>query len=592
MLKQRLEEDLKKAVTNLGFPATDIVISIPKAVIFGDYSTNLALQLAKLQEADSKQSALEIANKILSHLGDLSYLSKAEIAGGGFINFFIKDQTLLSNLSSLGRPQKKTHEKVMVEFTDPNPFKEFHIGHVFSNAVGESLSRLFEFSGSEVRRVNYFGDVGMHVAKSIWGLREQLKEKKLTLAELEKKSLKERLEFLGSSYVKGAQAFESEAQNEIKKINLLIYIVAQKYLEETEQFTPQADYKSLVEFTDVELDEVRKLFEAGRKWSLDYFETVYAILGTKFDGYYPESIVGEYGLKQVLKHIQDGIFVKSEGAIIFEAEKMDLHNRVFINSLGLPTYEAKELGLAFKKYQDYQYDKSIIVTGNEINEYFKVLMLALNKVYPDIARKTIHIGHGMVRMVGGKVSSRKGNVLTFDELFETVKSKIEPILKDFGTEEKEQILNMVAVGAIKFAMLKHQPEVDTIFDIDKSVALQGDSGPYIQYTYARAKSVLRKSLSNLSILSNLSLEKEERQILQKIEYFDEIVKEATESLHPNVIATYLLDLSSSFNLFYQKHRIINASEEKRQLRLALTSAVSIILKQGLYLLGIEAPERM
>ena len=612
MFKQKILEDLKRVVEDLGYKSTDTVISIPQNSTFGDYTTNLALQLAKLESSKSKQSPVEIANEIVdSVMGQESskkYLEKAEVAGGGFINFFVKPESLMENLQQICNQAailKSNNEKVLVEFTDPNPFKEFHIGHLFSNSVGESISRLFEAKGFEVKRVNYFGDVGMHAAKSIWGIQKKLEKDQISLADLEKRTLRERVEFLGQAYAEGAKAYEENKEicEQIKRINLLVYISAQQYMEETAKFQPQADYKSLVEFNEKELGAIRAIFEKGRKWSLDYFETIYALLGTKFDFYYPESIVGEYGLKEVLTHIDDKVFEKSDGAVIFPAEKFGLHNRVFVNSMGLPTYEAKELGLAFKKHQDYPYDRSIVVTGNEINEYFKVLLLALSKIYPELSKKTIHVGHGMVRMLGGKISSRKGNVLTFEEIFDAVKSKLEVLLADFEPkEEREHLLNQVCVGAIKFAMLKHQPADDTIFDVEKSVALEGDSGPYIQYACARANSILRKANINYqsnnphvdshSILPQIMLENEERQILQKLEYFGDIVEEAVKSLKPNAVASYLLELSAIFNLFYQKHRIVNASEDKKEFRLALTCAVSQVLKKGLYLLGIEAPERM
>lgn len=600
MLKQKILKDLKAAVEGLGFPAIDIVLSIPKNSSFGDYTTNIALQLAKQKSVVSYQSSDAIAKAILEKLGKPDYLEKAEVAGGGFINFYIKPVVLLQTLKEICNPSVSTDTKkgkVLVEFTDPNPFKEFHIGHLFSNSVGESLARLFEAQGFEVKRANYFGDVGMHVAKSIWGVQQKLQGGKLTLEDLEQKPLKERIELLGQAYASGAKAYEEDEviREQIKKINLLVYIAAQQYMEETTKFQPQVDYKSRVEYSPDELTTVRQIFEKGRQWSLEYFETIYILLGTKFDYYYPESIVGEYGLKIVLSHLDDRIFEKSDGAIIFPGEKYGLHNRVFVNSLGLPTYEAKELGLAVKKQEDYQYDKSIVVTGNEINEYFKVLMMALSKIYPELAKKTVHVGHGMVRMLGGKISSRKGNVLTFEDIFEQVKSKVALLLKDVGSpKEKGELLNSVSVGAIKFAMLKHQPGADTIFDIEKSVALEGDSGPYLQYTYARANSILRNAqiTGMASVLVQAPLEDEERQILQKVEYFAGTVEEAANSLHPNTVASYLIELAAIFNLFYQKHRIINAAEDKKQLRLALTCAVASILKQGLYLLGIEAPERM
>lgn len=270
----------------------------------------------------------------------------------------------------------------MIEFTDTNPFKEFHIGHLYSNIVGESLSRLLEAQGANVRRVIYQGDVGMHVAKAVWGFMQNLENKSgqdlvLRIANLEEKSLHEKIKFLGDAYSYGSRAFEddSQAAEQIKVLNKKIY--------------------------DKDI-EVMPAYNVGREWSLKYFETIYARLGTKFDNYYFESEVGPEGSKIVKEYQLKGIFEESDGAIIFPGEKYGLHNRVFINSLGLPTYEAKELGLAPRKYKDFSYDMSVIVTGNEINEYFRVLLKALELIYPDIAVKTKHISHGMVRIPEGK----------------------------------------------------------------------------------------------------------------------------------------------------------------------------------------------
>lgn len=571
-------QDLQKAVKDLGYPAVDVVLSIPKNPQFGDYTSNIALQLAKQTSDDGKQTPGEIAKKILKKLGKQDFLDKVEVVNG-FINFFIKNDVLMEKVSRICRNQifeggDLKNKKILVEFTDPNPFKEFHIGHVFSNSIGESICRLLEAQGALVKRADYFGDVGMHVAKSIWGM------KKLNPKNLEERSLPERIKFLGQAYALGAKAYEEdkEAQEEIKKINSGVY--------------------AHIKEADSQLGETEELFEKGRQWSLDYFETIYARLGTKFDYYYPESTVGEYGMQTVKEHLKDGIFEESQGAIIFPGEKYGLHRRVFINSLGLPTYEAKELGLAFKKHQDFRYDKSIVITGNEINEYFKVLLAALAQISPELARSTRHIGHGMVRVPSGKLSSRTGKVLTFERLFGEVRIKVadlmekSPTSKGISGEEKQQIIDIVSIGAIKFALLKSSPHMDVVFDLEKSVSLEGDSGPYIQYTYARAKSVLKEANFNYSAVAvPEDLEKEERVLLQKIDYFDVFAEEAARNFAPHTLAEYLLNLAKAFNLFYQKHRIIR-SGKKQQFRLALTCSVAAVLKQGLYLLGIKAPERM
>ncbi len=609
MFKSRILEDLKKVVGELGYDAPDIVCSIPKNTDFGDYTTNLALQLAKSKSGNGKHSPESIAKEISAKIKDLDYLEKVEPVGG-FINFFIKPDALMESLhkicdySLLVDPQIESEtqkKKVMVEFTDPNPFKEFHIGHLFTNSVGESLSRLLGATGAEVKRANYFGDVGMHVAKSVWGMMKKGKD----FDDLEKKTLLERVKWLGEAYALGAKAFEEdkEATEEIKNLNLLVYIASQDYMAETVGFKPEIDYSGGEKVNEKLLKQVKKLYAKGREWSLEYFETIYQILGTKFDFYYPESIVGEFGMELVKKNLENRVFEESEGAIIFPGDKYGLHKRVFINSMGLPTYEAKELGLAFRKQQDFDYDTSIIITGAEIKEYFQVLMMALSQIDPELARKAIHIPHGMVRMVEGKMSSRTGNVITFEWLYEMVREKVKAVMKEskLSSEEIKQVLDVVSVGALKFALLKHDPKIDTVFDLDRSVALHGDSGPYVQYTFARAKSVLRNGQYNYNVELPHSdshpkeikheLEKEERLILQKIEYFQEIVEESARNLAPQQIAGYLLELASLFNLFYQKHPILKA-EEKQEFRLALTCAVAVVLKQGLFLLGIDVPERM
>lgn len=607
MLKQRLQEDLKKSLENLGFEtSSDVVLSIPKNPSFGDYSTNIALQLSKNYITENKQSVMEIATKISENLQNLDYLEKVEVALPGFINFSFKNDALMENLhktcdySSLVVPKIDLGNekiKVMVEYTDPNPFKEFHIGHLFTNTIGEALSRLIEATGAEVKRADYFGDVGLNVAKSMYGMKRKLEDEKLTLKDLDKKSLSEKVDFLGKAYVVGATAYDQneEAQAEIKNINFLVYVGVQQYMKDTFGFQPQVKYEAYAEIDQEKLDEVMELYQKGRGWSLAAFEEIYEKVGTKFDYYYAESIIGEYGLPIVKDYLKKGVFVEDQGAVIFPGEKYGLHNRVFINSQGLPTYEAKEIGLAFKKYEDFKYDKSIVVTGNEIKEYYQVLMMALSQIDPELAKKITHVPHGMLRMVGGKMSSRKGNVLTFDWLFNEVQQRVEKIMQDsdLEKEEKSRVVEMVTISAIKFSMLKSAPSMNITFDLEKSVSFEGDSGPYVQYTYTRAKSVLRNAAYNyLPTEIKHNLEKEERELLRHIEYFHGQIEEAADHLHPQVVATYLLELSKAFNLFYQKHPIIKSGEEKVAFRLALTCAIAVILKQGLYLLGIEAPERM
>ena len=275
-----------------------MVLEHPANSEHGDYSTNIALVLAKKLNKDPREVAEEILSKVKSQKSKV--FDSVQVAGPGFINFFLSQNYLMGEMGEVQKKKEKygtsvssKGKKVMVEFTDPNPFKEFHIGHLYSNIVGESLSRVFESQGALVKRANYQGDVGMHVAKAVWGMKKKMEADKLSLAGLAKKSLEERVKFLGQSYALGADAFERDesAKKEIGELNRKIFALDK---------------------------EIKELYLKGRKWSLDYFEKIYKRLGTKFNYYYFESKVGKVGLDTVKEGLKKDIFEESQGAVIFE----------------------------------------------------------------------------------------------------------------------------------------------------------------------------------------------------------------------------------------------------------------------------------
>lgn len=637
-----LKELILKAVAAT-FPAAKldqnaVKIENPKVINYGDYSTNLALILAGQLKLKPMDIAEKLIRKIEEYIksGQLisiksdskdvnrreekinTILENVKNESPGFINFYLAKNWLINQFDRLLKTDRidKTvksqilalkNKKIILEFTDPNPFKDFHIGHLYSNSVGESYSRLFEFLGAEVKRVNYQGDVGMHVAKAIWGIKRSLEKASIKIGDIEKRSLKERIEFLGNAYSVGATAYEENdsAKEKMKDINYLVFMTAQNYLRENHNFTPIVDYQKYVQINDRLFEEISDLYRKGREWSLEYFERIYNQLGTKFDNYFFESEVGEYGVKLVLDSLKNGVFEESDGAVVFPGKKYGLHTRVFINKLGLPTYEAKELGLAPTKYKFFKYDISFIITAKEIDEYFKVLLTALSLINKNLADKTFHIGHGLVKLPSGKMSSRTGDVVTGESLIKELKKRIIQKLEsneaNYSAEEIESISHRGAVAAIKYSFLKVALPADLIFDIDKSVSFEGDSGPYLLYTYARAKSVLRKSaLQGQPLQIGVgNINSEEMNLLRAIGRFEEVVWEASKNLAPSLICTYLYDLATKFNLFYQKHSILGKSDqkeiisdEKKGFRLGLTEATALILKRGLNLLGIETVERM
>ncbi len=422
-----------------------------------------------------------------------------------------------------------------------------HIGHLRNISIGESISRLLEFQGVEVFRVTYGGDIGPHVAKAIWGVKKLGED----YEKVKKQSLKEKAEFLGKAYVFGAQKYEEDptAKTEIDEINKKLY---------------QRD------------PELVPLWEETKKISIAYFDSLYSRLGTEFDAQIWESEVEVEGKKTAEEYLNK-VFVRDQGAIIFPGEKYRLHTRVFVTSAGYPTYEAKELGLTLKEESLFPFDYSLHVVANEQTGYFQVVIKASELIEESRTGKKKHLPYGMVNLTTGKMSSRKGGVITADELINQVNQAVK--------DEK------LAIAAIKFWFLKYSLTSDIAFDVEKSVSLQGDSGPYVMYAYTRIRSVLGKaSKQGAADNGQLKLEAEERELLRLIEYFELIAEQAAVNYQPSLMTDYLLNLAKAFNSFYERFPILHS--EKESFRLKLTEVVGERLKAGLYLLGIETVEKM
>lgn len=557
-IKQYIEEILKE----LELPQVNFDVELPKDISNGDFSTNISLILSKQIGKNPK----EIAQQFLTILKTKNYseFSNIEIAGPGFINFYLSKEYFENEIT---KPISKiksqyTGQKIIIEFTDPNPFKQFHIGHLMSNTIGESVSRLLEFGGAEVTRVCYNGDIGPHIAKCIWGMiqaRAAFPEDQDLLAD--------KMKYMGDAYVYGSSQYEEDksVQLEITEIN-----------------------KKLFEKSDSEL---QIYYDKGRAWSLEYFDTIYKKLGTEFDHLFFETQSAPIGKKIVEENIETGIFEKSEEseAIIYKGEKDGLHTRVFINYQGLPTYEAKDLGLAVMKSEFGVFDTSVVVTASEQTDYFKVMLAALSKLKPEIALMTRHISHGMMQFADGKMSSRKGNVITGDLLLIQVEEKvIEKIAeREYTEEEKKDIIAKVSIAALKYSILKQAPGKNIIFDFEKSISFEGDSGPYIQYAYIRAQSILLKVGEINGNAKNL---KDAYMIEKLLIRFESIITRAIEDLAPQLVANYLVELAGEFNSWYANERIIG--DENESYKLLITKKVSEILKSGLDVLGIKVTNKM
>lgn len=554
-MKQELETRIAAICQELfGFEAS-IELTRPEEQ-FGDFATNVALQLAGRLGRQPREVAEELAAKLAETLD----AAEVSIAGPGFLNLKLSDSVLLQTLND--KPARSLEGKVVVaEYSDPNPFKILHAGHLYTSVVGDSIANLMESAGAAVHRVNFGGDVGLHVGKTMWALLQDLGgefPEKLDEIPQDKRS-----EWLSKAYIEGTRAYEEDetAKADIITLNKRVY--------------------SLHDQNDRE-SAFAQIYWTCRQWSYDYFDEFYARIGTKFEKYYPESETAGLGLQTVREHIGD-VYQESDGAVIFDGEKYGLHKRVFINSEGLPTYEAKDVGLIMLKKRDYNFDKSVVITGNEQEQYMAVVLKSIEQFAPELVQATAHLTHGLVKLQGGvKMSSRKGNILRAVDVLEVAAEANRELS---GQDNPETVL-----GAVKYAFLKNRTGGDIIYDPKESVSLEGNSGPYLQYAHARARSILRKAEAAAALPADAVLEAGERTLVRKMGEFTEVIDKAVSGLMPHVVGTYLYELAQTFNRFYENNRVIGA--DRQDLRLALVQKYAEILQSGLGLLGIHAPDKM
>ena len=549
----------------------------PEVEEYGDYSTNIALQAFKLIQSNIQgiklhkiavkaATAREFAEKIAQFISQDALIAKVEVAGPGFINIWLQSEYLVSEISRViaqaqdyGKVLAESPRRVMVEYAHPNTHKEMHIGHMRTLITGESVARILKFVGNKVFRANYQGDIGPHVAKSIWGTHKIMEERGISWDSAEQLTLAGKAHLLGEGYVRGNKDYEDN-KSEMDDINKQLY---------------------------KKEGEVWPVYERTRRWSLEYYDMFYDRFGTKFDRCFYESEMAEKGIKLVEDHLGT-IFTKSQGALIFEGENYGLHTRVFVTADGNPTYEGKELANAMTEREAFDFDQKIHVVANEQEGYFKVVIKALELIDPTLVGKQMHLSMGMVNLVGRKISSRTGEIITVDDLLDTVKEELKALMKEGGEEALEQ----VTIGAVKYSVLKNHPSVNTAFDINQSINIHGNSGPYLQYTHARIVSVTKTTVAT-ELDTDYRMNSEEEKVAKMIYKFGEVVEESASRLAPNLLCNYLYELAQRFNAFYNAHSILKAeTPEQVNFRLNLARATGIILKNGLELLGISAPEKM
>lgn len=543
-IKNRLAEIIKEL---FGVEVESGVTPAPENT-GADYASNVAMKLAKEVGKNPREIAALISEK---------YGEGIEIAGPGFLNFKLSDEYFLNKIEDFSEevsknisPDEYFGKNVICEFSDPNPFKVLHVGHLYTSIVGDSISRLFELSGAKVTRANFGGDVGLHVAKTMYALLKN---------NVDVDSLV--IEKIANCYVEGTRAYEEdeEAHAEIVELNKEIYRIAKE---------------------DVREGRLAEMYWKGRELSYQYFEDFYDSIGVKFDKYYPESTVAERGLKEVQNGLSKGVYEMSDGAVVYRGEKVGLHTRVFINKEGLPTYEAKDVGLIFTKWDDYRFDKSVVITGNDIIDYMKVVLSSVAEMNPELPKRTAHLTHGQVKLPGSvKMSSRKGNFLKAVDVIEMIKNEL-------GGEKADM---KVVLAAVKYAFLKYKVGGDIIFDPKESVATTGNSGVYLIYSAVRSKKIIEKCTKS-EANEKFELSVFEKNLIKKMIQYKTVLAEATKEMDPHKICSYLYELSQEFSRFYENCQVVGSEFEQE--RKKIVQGYKNIMEHGLNLLGIEVPDEM
>ncbi len=554
-----IKEDLREVVSRLFGIDCNPTLTRPD-YDFGDYSTNLAFELVK----EVKKSPKDIAELLKSELTQKNAYSGAEVVEPGFLNVRLKDIEVLKLLDQ--NIETVFNNKIIVsEYSNPNPFKQLHVGHLFTSVVGDAISNLLNEVGTRVFRVNFGGDIGLHVAINLFSILEDVNENPENLNKIK---AKDRSSWLSEHYVKGYKAYKSseESKARINKLNKDIYEIAVKGIKDS---------------------NLAKIYWTTREWSYDYFKDFYSNLKIAFDKYYPESSVAEQGLRIVNENLGK-VFTKSDQAIIFDGSKDNVNTYVFVNSEGVPTYSAKDLGLIFQKYQDFNFDYSVVITGNEQSDYMKTVLMSVSKIEPKLSSHTIHLTHGLVKGVGGtKFSSRLGNAPLATDLI----SETKEAFKKFGDLGDD--LSLVR-AAIKYSFLKQKYTGDIIYDSEEAVSLEGKSGPYLLYAFVRALKILNSSKfkndPRITDSNNLNFDQNERKLIFKISEYKEILKLAINELKPHILAIYLYELAQSFNVFYEKVRVLEDPREVN--RVAIIKEYLAVLKKGLKILGIDTIDKM
>ena len=551
---QRQIINLLKKYTNL----KEVDLETPPSPELGDYAFP-CFQLAKKE----KKNPVEIAASLAKQIKPIKGIEKIQPAGP-YLNFFINRSIQAEFiLSSILKPKKlkkkKKKKKVVIESPGPNTNKPLHLGHLRNMALGVSIKNLQEAIGNKIIPVDIINDRGVHIAKSVLAYK---------LYGNNKRPDKKPDHFVGDFYVLFAKKAAEDPQLEDEAQKLV-----QKY---------EAKDRATL-----------SLFKKMNKWAIQGFNQTYKRVGIKIQKAYLESQHYEKGKEIVLNGLKRGIFQKNnEGSIVVNLEEFG--EKVLLRADGTSIYITQDIYVAIKRHKDFHMDKMIYIVGSEQIYHFKILFKILELLGHKSAKNYLHLPYGMVYLPEGKMKSREGKVVDADSLLDQMhslaKKEIQKRYKSLSKKEAEKRSEVIALSAVKFFLLKYDPLKDFTFFPEKSISFEGDTGPYIQYTYARASSILRKARAFKPAYH--FTEDTEHQIINHLSKFQETVKEAAEKYRPHLIAHYSLDLAHLFNEFYHKYPVLTAEKTIKESRLMLVKATKQVLKTCLELLGIKPLEKM
>ncbi|RZN79706.1 MAG: arginine--tRNA ligase [Winogradskyella sp.] len=540
-----------------------------------------------------KGNPVVIGEQIGQYLVDNVSLVKAFNVVKGFLNIEIEDANYLEffnsikDNSSYGISEVKDDKAVMVEYSSPNTNKPLHLGHVRNVLLGYSVAEILKASGKKVYKTQIINDRGIHICKSM------LAWERFGNGETPESTGLKGDKLVGNYYVAFDKAYKEEiktlisdgqSEDEAKK-NAPILLEAQEMLRKWEAGD----------------EEVVALWKKMNQWVYDGFEVTYKNIGVDFDEYYYESQTYLLGKEFISEGLKTGVFEKdADGSVWCDLTEDGLDRKIVLRADGTAVYMTQDIGTAIQRIKDYPDVGGMVYTvGNEQDYHFKVLFLILKKLGFDWAKSLYHLSYGMVDLPGGKMKSREGTVVDADDLIQEMANTAEEISKelgkldDYSEDEKKSLYKTIGLGALKYYILKVDPKKRILFDPKESIDFQGNTGPFIQYTYARIQSILRKSKSEDFVASEITLHEKEKQLLKQLEQFPIVINNAAEQHSPALIANYTYDLVKDFNSFYQNVSILGAdSDNEKSFRVALSKKVGETIKNAFSVLGIDVPNRM